>query len=208
MVMKIADSAPLRKAHLLLSSVEDPNRTVAAVTNADGHFAMKGIEPGSYRLNVTRVGFVADEYGQRKPDTPGAVLTLHPGQNLKDLPFRLIPAGVISGKIYDDDGEALPGVMVDAVRQVYSEGKRSRSAATSVSTNDLGEYRLYGLSPGHYFVSSVYFILAGAEQNPKTTPTMHRMKATQSCITRELRMLQKPARLRSKRARKLPRLTS
>ena len=155
-VIKMADSAPLRKAHLILRSVEDPNRTVAAVTNADGRFSLKSIAPGPYRLYVSRIGFVSEGYGQRKPDAPGAILTLHAGQELKDLQFRLIPAGVISGKIYDDDGEPLPGVQVGAVRQVYSEGKRTRSATTSVSTNDLGEYRLFGLSPGRYFVSSVY----------------------------------------------------
>ena len=155
-VIKMADSAPLRKARLVLRSVADPNRTVAAVTNADGRFALKDIEPGAYRLTVTRVGFVADEYGRRKPNAPGAVLTLHAGQELKDLQFRLIPAGVISGKIYDDDGEPLPGVQVGAVRQVYSQGKRSRTSATTASTNDLGEYRLFGLAPGRYFVSCVY----------------------------------------------------
>jgi hypothetical protein len=155
-VMKMADSAPLRKAHLSLTRVDDQTRSVGAVTNADGHFVFKGIEPGSYRLSVTRVGFVTDEYGRRKPDAPGAILTLHAGQELKDLQFRLIPAGVIAGKIYDDDGEPLPGVQVDSLRQVYSEGKRTRATAGSVSTNDLGEYRLYGLSPGRYFVSCVY----------------------------------------------------
>src|ERR1700736_2123570 len=155
-VMKMADSAPLRKAHVVLSSVEDPNRTVSAITSADGHFAMKDIEPGSYRLSVTRLGFVTGGYGQRKPEAPGAVLTLHAGQDLKDLQFRLISAGVISGKIYDDDGEPLPGVMVNASRQVYSQGKRTGETTTSVSTNDLGEYRLYGLSPGRYSVSCAY----------------------------------------------------
>ena len=155
-VMKMADSAPLRKARVVLRSVDDPKRTVGAVTNAEGRFALKDVESGRYHLNVTRVGFVASEYGQRKPDTLGAVLTLRAGQDLKDLQFRLIPAGVISGRIYDDDGEPLPSVEVSAVRQVYSEGKRTRASAMSATTNDLGEYRLYGLAPGRYFVSSVY----------------------------------------------------
>jgi Carboxypeptidase regulatory-like domain len=155
-VVKMADSAPLRKAKLVLKSVDDRHRIVGAVTNAEGHFALKDVEPGAYRLTVTRVGFVAAEYGQRKPDTPGAVLMLHAGQELKDLQFRLIPAGVISGKIYDDDGEPLPSVQVSAVRQVYSEGKRSRASASFAATNDLGEYRLFGLAPGRYFVSCVY----------------------------------------------------
>jgi Carboxypeptidase regulatory-like domain len=156
-VIKMADSAPLRKAHAALKSVDDPHRAaVAAVTNSDGRFALKGIEPGSYRLYVTRVGFVAEEYGRRRPDTPGAVLALHAGQDLKDLQFRLIPAGVISGRIYDDDGEALPDVMAQAYRESYSEGKKNRVTATAAMTNDLGEYRLFGLSPGRYFVSGVY----------------------------------------------------
>ena len=155
-VIKMADGTPLRKAHLSLISVDDPNRVVGAVTQGDGRFALKAIDPGPYRLSVSRVGFVTEEYGQRKPNTPGAVLTLRPGQELKDLLFRLIPAGVISGRIFDDDGEPLPSVAVEAFRQVYSEGKRSRTTASRVETNDLGEYRLYGLPPGRYFVSSVY----------------------------------------------------
>ena len=66
----MAGSVPLRKAYLLLQSVEDKTRRIAAITNADGRFAMKAIEPGSYRLSVSRVGFVTEEYGQRKPDAP------------------------------------------------------------------------------------------------------------------------------------------
>ena len=39
-VIKMADSAPLRKARVMLTSVEEPTRTVVAVTNADGRFAL------------------------------------------------------------------------------------------------------------------------------------------------------------------------
>jgi hypothetical protein len=45
------------------------------------------------------------EYGQRKSDDPGAVLSLRPGQELKDLLFRLVPSGVVAGRILDEDGE-------------------------------------------------------------------------------------------------------
>jgi Carboxypeptidase regulatory-like domain len=155
-VVKMADSAPLRKARVVLRSVDDAKRTMVSVTDAEGHFVMKDVEAGPYRLNVSRVGFATDEYGQRKQGTSGAILTLHAGQNLKDLQFRLIPASVIAGKIYDDDGEPMPSVEVSAVRQVYSQGKRSHASAMTATTNDLGEYRLFGLPPGRYFVSCVY----------------------------------------------------
>jgi hypothetical protein len=75
------------------------------VTNDDGRFVIKGVEPGGYRLSVSRLGFVTEEYGQRKPEAQGATLTLRPGQELKDLLFRLVPSAVISGKILDEDGE-------------------------------------------------------------------------------------------------------
>jgi len=156
MVVKLAGSEALRKARVRLQSAEDGTRSISVVTDADGRFHLKGIEPGRYHLSVSRVGFVSQEYGQKKTDDPGALLTLRPGQEVKDLLFRLIPSAVIAGKILDEDGEALPEVVVSALRQAYFEGKRSLSTQASVGTNDLGEYRLFGLSPGRYFVSAVF----------------------------------------------------
>ncbi len=156
MVVTIGGSAPLRKARLLLQSVDDRTRRIAAGTGADGRFTIKGIVPGSYRLSVSRVGFVTQEYGQRKPESPGAILTLRPRQEMKDLVFRMIPSGVIAGRILDEDGERLPGVSVQVEQQSYSEGKRKLSPVGRAETNDLGEYRLYGLSPGRYFITAIY----------------------------------------------------
>jgi hypothetical protein len=155
-VVKLAGSEPVGKASVHLQSMEDRTRAVSTVTNAGGRFELKGIDPGRYRLTVSRVGFVTQEYGQRKTDDPGAVLSLRPGQELKDLLFRLVPSGVIAGRIFDEDGEPLPSVNVTAAREVYSDGKRALAMGATVETNDLGEYRLFGLSPGRYFVSAVY----------------------------------------------------
>ncbi len=168
MVVKLASSEPLTKARVHLQSMEDRTRAISTVTNAGGRFELKGIDPGRYRLTVSRAGFVTQEYGQKKSDDPGAVLSLRPGQELKDLVFRLIPSGVIAGRILDEDGEPLPSINVTAAREVYSEGKRALSMGATVETNDLGEYRLFGLSPGRYFVSAVYppwSRFAGAEDS-------------------------------------------
>jgi protocatechuate 3,4-dioxygenase beta subunit len=156
LVVTLAASAPLKKARIVLQSADDPKQSVSTITTADGRFTLRKIEPGPYRLSVSRPGYVNQAYGQRKPDSPGAVLTLQPRQEMKDLLFRMIPAGVISGKVYDEDGEALPNVYIQALKQKYSDGKRQLSSAVRVQTNDLGEYRLHGLAPGRYFVSAAY----------------------------------------------------
>ena len=156
MVVTLAASAPLKKARLVLQSADDPKQSISTMTEADGRFTLRNIDPGPYRLSVSRPRYVNQAYGQRKPDSPGAILTLQPRQQMKDLLFRMIPGGVISGKVYDEDGEAIPGVWIQALRQTYSEGKHQLSSAAHGETNDLGEYRLHGLAPGRYFVSAVY----------------------------------------------------
>ncbi len=155
-VVKLADSEPLRRARVFLQSADDHTRHISAVTDAAGHFQLKGIEPGSYELNVNRAGFVTQVYGQKKPADPGAVLRLRSGQEMKDLLFRLIPSAVIAGKILDEDGEPLPEIFVSALRQGYLAGKPNLSTETTAQTDDRGEYRLFGLSPGRYFVSAVF----------------------------------------------------
>jgi protocatechuate 3,4-dioxygenase beta subunit len=155
MVVKLAGSEPLRKARVRLQSLEDRTHAISTATDAGGRFELKGIEPGRYSLTVSRVGFVTQTYGQKKTDDPGAALTLHAREEIKDLLFRLVPSAVIAGRILDEDGEPIPSAIVSGLREVYSEGKRSLSTSSVVGTNDLGEYRLFGLQPGRYFVNAV-----------------------------------------------------
>ena len=155
-VVKLAGSVPLKSATVRLQSVADSTRTFSGVTDAGGRFEIKGIDPGRYRLRVVRNGFVAQEYGQRTPNDPGAVLLLNAGQDMKDLLFRMLPATVITGRIQNEDGDPLPWVRVSALRETYVRGKRRLSTEATVVTNDFGEYRLFGLQPGRYFVSATY----------------------------------------------------
>jgi carboxypeptidase family protein len=156
MVVKLAGSEPLRKATLQLQNQDDRTRSISTSTDGGGRFELKGIAPGRYRLTARKLGFVGQSYGQRKPDDPGAILTLRPGQNMTDLLFRLIPSAVIAGRVINEEGEPLPWVQVSAVRQTYSQGRRNLNPEAKVPTNDLGEYRLFGLVPGRYFVRAEF----------------------------------------------------
>src|SRR5215472_7962215 len=126
-VVKLAGSEALKGARIQLRSVDDRTRAVTTVTDVGGRFELKGIVPGRYHLGVSRNGFVDQQYGQRKPGGPGAILTLRPSQDVKDLLFRLIPSAVIAGRVINEEGEPLPWVQVSALREVYSSGKRDLS---------------------------------------------------------------------------------
>jgi protocatechuate 3,4-dioxygenase beta subunit len=157
MVVAMAGSAPLKNALVTLHSVDDHSRAEVTIrSEADGHFQFRGIIPGQYRLRVERNNYVKREYGQRTVTGPGATLTLRDGQEMKDLLFRLIPSATIAGRVEDEDGEPISWAHVTALRSSYSNGKRTFTTAAANSTNDLGEYRLFGLPPGRYFISATY----------------------------------------------------
>ena len=124
-------------------------------TDDQGKFLIKDLEPGTYRLFAARNGFTRMEYGQKLMNRPGTVLNLTSGQSLKDVTFRLTPAGTVTGRIVDDQGEPLPGLTVQVLRSTYdANGKRTLSPTASAKTNDLGEYRVYFVPPGRYYVSA------------------------------------------------------
>jgi Carboxypeptidase regulatory-like domain len=153
-VVRKDDSAPLKGAVVQLLETEDGEHTIAAKTAVDGRFELKNVPSGQYHLTVTRNGYYRTEYGQKKPGDPGATFSLRPGQKVTDLLFKLGRAGVITGHVFDEDGEPMPRTVVMAMRMVYENGHKELRPETPSQSNDLGEFRLYGLSPGRYYISA------------------------------------------------------
>jgi hypothetical protein len=153
-----ADSGePLRRVTVTARPAE--GRAVqpqSSSTGADGRFEIKGLPPGQYRVVASRNGYLVQEYGQKSYGRPGIALTLAPGQEVADLSFRMTAAGAISGKIVNEDGERLAYVNVQALRQNRVQGRRQWVPTGMASSNDLGEYRIFGLAPGRYYLAAQY----------------------------------------------------
>ncbi|MCC7173921.1 MAG: carboxypeptidase regulatory-like domain-containing protein [Bryobacterales bacterium] len=131
----------------------------------DGRFLIENIPPGTYRLMGDRVGFLREGYGSRTPGGTGAPLNLSEGQHLKDVEFRLTPQGVIMGQVFDEEGDPLPrssvaaypvgaaaAVQGGAPGGMRGGGQAGQIAGSSAMSNDIGEYRIPGLTPGRYLV--------------------------------------------------------
>ncbi len=154
-VLKAGTDEPLKKAWLTLTPVGGERRPQYTSSDAAGRFVLKDIELGRYTLWAERNGYIRQAYGQRGMDRFGTTMALGAGQSLSDLTFRLVPAAVIAGRVTDEDGEPIAGAIVNVAQYRYREGKRDLlPASRGDRTNDLGEYRIYGLAPGQYFVSA------------------------------------------------------
>jgi carboxypeptidase family protein len=155
-VVSAKSGEPVRKAQIVLTGLEGPEESFDTASDDNGRFKLVQIVPGRYRLSVLKNGFIRQEYGQKTAGRPGGLLTVAAGQNLRDLNFRLVPAGVVTGRAVDEDGEPLAGVRVQLLRYSYADGKRQVVTAGGAMTDDLGQYRMFGLSPGRYYASAVY----------------------------------------------------
>lgn len=159
-VLNALTGEPLRKAMVTLRRAESrPSapggpRFYTAMTDSAGRFHIPNVAPGKYRLAATRNGFVETDYGARDPQSAGEVITVESRQKVMDLAVRLMPHGVITGRIVDEDGEPVAGAQIQAWRYRYSQGRKQLASYGSASSNDIGEYRIYGLPPGRYFVSA------------------------------------------------------
>ena len=154
-VVSAATGQPLRGAAVMLRRTgRQGNSTVSVATDAAGHFEAGNLEPGGYFLTASHAGYVSMQYGQKGPNGPGRMLPLHPGQTAHDISFQLLPEAVITGHVYDENGEPLERIQVRALRYGYLRGGRQMLPAGFAMSDDRGKYRLFDLPPGKYYVSA------------------------------------------------------
>ena len=92
-------------AELPLGSVARPGSIRTALSDAQGHFELRGLAPGRSRLEV----LAPDKLPLRREP-----LLLAPG-DARDLGDLVVPTGVLlSGRVLDQDGQVLPGAQVEA----------------------------------------------------------------------------------------------
>src|ERR1022692_2835124 len=143
-VLSAVTGEPLKKAQLTLSRT-DSDSSYTATTDEGGSFCLAG-EAGTYDLVIQKAGFVKTV----------RALTLTAGQTSAGTILRMVPQGVIAGRVVDREGDPIPGVTVQAI-QSHATGTIRRYSIVGVgTTNDLGEYRIYGLNPGRYYVGGAY----------------------------------------------------
>jgi protocatechuate 3,4-dioxygenase beta subunit len=154
-LVNAATGEPVTKADITLwgtGTARDQRYTTTST--ATGRFAVPDMEPGKYRMSARKRGYSRAEYGARGARQSGATLSLDPGQHLSGVMWRLSPQAVITGRVLDVDGEPLPNIEVSLLQHRFVRGRRQLLFSGQGRTNDLGEYRLFGLSPGRYYLNA------------------------------------------------------
>jgi len=172
-VVNAQTGEPLKKAHVrLFGNDGQQNNNYSTTTDAGGHFVIQEIDPGTYTVFAERNGFTQAQYGVRGTSRGAMPLPLGAGQRMRDVNFRLVPFGVIAGRVLDEDGEPVEHVLVTATR--YAHGRNQGAQAGNAGhTDDLGEYRIFGLEAGKYYLSATYRqqnMMAAQDRTPAGAP--------------------------------------
>jgi hypothetical protein len=146
---------PVRRATVQLSG-GGLLRPRVAITDDAGRFTFGGLAGGSYSLSATRAGFVPSFYGSRRPGLgPGAPIAVADAATVS-VTVPMLRGAVIGGTIVDRHGRPAPNVMVEAI---YFRQSAAGARVPSVTprpvrsnTDDRGQFRIFGLSPGAYAV--------------------------------------------------------
>ncbi len=167
-VVLLGTRDPIAGARVQLSRAEDDltDRSVETrntTSAADGSFVFENLPADDYRLvaTFTGSGYTPAEYGQRHPRVRGTVFPLTNGQRITGVELAMGPTGSISGRLFDAEGDPVGNARVMALETIYRGGQRSLSIVQAVRSNDLGEYRLFWLPAGRYYIGVLPVDLRG-----------------------------------------------
>jgi hypothetical protein len=152
-VIRAGTTEPIAHARVMLTRVDGGLAdTRVAQTDDEGRFAFRGVTPGDYRLIAQHEAHVRSSSRR---------VTIAASGSIRDLVVPLTATGVITGRVVDEYGDPVSDVYVRATTVVGADLKVGPYHETT--TNDLGEYRLFGLTPGAYVVSAAPYLAARIE---------------------------------------------
>lgn len=161
LVGRVVDAArpdePLRAARVTIRAIAGSFRR-AVLTNDDGWFSAGGIPDGRYIIDASKAAYLTMSHGAPGPGRPGTPVDVNRAEPTR-VELGLPRGGVITGRVTNTLGQPFMGARV-AVLTLKStpDGPVLEPAAGAQPDDpmvaDTGEYRVYGLPPGRYYVGA------------------------------------------------------
>src|SRR5215510_2043854 len=154
---------PARGVTVMLQGQQsDVISSLRARTDENGRFQFTGVAAGRYSIYAVTPGYTSpddDLYGRR-----GRALNVAEGEKVENIELVIKRGGVIAGRITDSQGRPV-------IEESVTLHKLDQSGAAMIyspngphhemyRTDDLGDYRVYGLPQGRYRIS------VGQDQKP------------------------------------------
>jgi protocatechuate 3,4-dioxygenase beta subunit len=150
-VISSASGQPLEGADVTLNDAKSGALFAEAATDSEGRFAFQHLSDGRFSLRAAHRGYIASAF-QEHQGFSTAIIT---GEGLvsTDLKFPLAPQAVLYGTVADDSGDPVSQARVALYRQNEANGTGNIVRASTVVTDDLGNYEFPRIQPGNYYLA-------------------------------------------------------
>lgn len=145
-----AGGKPLEGVHVTLTIYGPEHQPVAiygSMSNEKGRFSIPEVPAGTYDLELEKRGYLMVPSEKSGP-VSGKRVRLKAGERFPDVALRMALRAIIAGRLFDESGVPMPGVVVAA----KSAGSIEEKWQTA-QTNDRGEFRL-SVQPGKYLIGA------------------------------------------------------
>ncbi|MBA3974799.1 MAG: hypothetical protein C0504_11355, partial [Candidatus Solibacter sp.] len=129
-------------------SINGPQMPYASVkTDGAGRYRFTGTLHGTYTVRMHK----PEDASEARPRT----VTVGEGAKLDGVDFNVPKGAVIAGRVVDEAGRAVPGMVVEAFEGREAAGRRRLTVMSGAVSNDRGEFRIAHLPPGRFRVAAV-----------------------------------------------------
>jgi hypothetical protein len=170
-VITAVGGRPIADAIVELHGWPNERPVLRTATDKTGRFQFEKLPAGRYGLVASKRGlFLETRYRQRDPESAGESVSMTEGQHV-DVEIRMPRAGVIAGRVLDERGDPLVYAGISVLKETPAGVERVVMGFSNSTTDDRGEYRIFGLPPGTY----VLYALARQEgsQERRYAPTYY-----------------------------------
>jgi protocatechuate 3,4-dioxygenase beta subunit len=178
---------PIKGASLFVVRTDGQSMSKPARTDAQGRFAVTELPAGRFQVSAAADRYLGFMFGQRRSNEPGTPIELIEGGSFTTADIRLPRQVGIEGTILDEFGDPAPSVTVVPARWMYAGGRKRiipmEGRGLRQTTDDRGHYRIYGLAPGDYFVTTQVGIFGDAIDLGGYAPTYYPGTADGSAAT-------------------------
>jgi hypothetical protein len=122
---------------------------LTVTTAADGGFHLDSVAPGTYFAVVQENGFVGSNSRAALRS-----ISVSAGQQVTNITITMMPQGIVSGKVVDDEGNGQPGAHIEAFLERSIRGKMQVFRSGQANADKSGDYSLRGLPPGKYYLAA------------------------------------------------------
>jgi hypothetical protein len=158
-VQSLANAAQARGIPLTVANIQSQLASFSGrtppttTTDREGRFAFRDIAPGSYTIRVQKEGFFGKPEGGTFPPTAAIDVSVA-AKEVKDASLAMTPGALMGGRVYGVNGQLLPNAIVWAMRITYPLGYAVLSGQVQKLADDRGEFRLFWVPPGDYYLTA------------------------------------------------------